>query len=73
MDKKFWSEDEEKLFEEAWLSSAYARSDLKRIFQRSWNALTHKARRMELPTRSRIEALTRVKRIEEMLEEDHVI
>lgn len=73
MSKTSWMEEEEKLFEKAWQSTAYGRDDLVQIFGRTYGALKAKARSLTLPTRGEIEARARIKAIREMLEKDHII
>ena len=71
--RKYWTEKEEKLLEEAWNSTAYDRYDLERIFQRSWNSISSKAEKMGFPQRYVIEEMARVEAIEKALKEDLVI
>ena len=68
-----WTKREEELFKQAWNSTSYAREDLERLFQRSFTALDHKARRMGLLDRRQIEQMARVEALEKTLKEDHVI
>jgi len=73
MKKRFWSEEEEKLFDKAWHSTAYDRSDLERIFNRTWNALNHKAAKLGFAPRWQIEHQAEVDAVRKALKEDHVI
>lgn len=68
-----WSGKEEELFSKAWMSLAYGRVDLVRIFGRSWNSLKHKAQSLEMPPRQEIEGQARLDAIVKVLQEDHVI
>ena len=68
-----WLGREEELFSKAWMSTAYGRVDLVRIFGRSWNSLKHKASALELPARQEIESRARLEAIAKALQEDHVI
>ena len=75
MDKlnRFWSKQEMDLLKKAWVSGAYGKEDLTRIFDRSWPSLSNKAKNMSLPAWGAIEARVRVQAIEKALQEDHVI
>jgi len=68
-----WLGREEELFSKAWMSTAYDRVDLVRIFNRSWNSLKHKAKSLELPPRQEIEGKARLDAIERALENEVII